>query len=655
MSTHLSVGVIGHVDHGKTSLVKALSGIDTDRLKEEKERGMSIVLGFAHLEIGDAVIDLIDAPGHENFVRTMIAGATGIEAVLLVVDVREGVKPQTREHLAITELIGIRRGVVALTKCDLASASERAAALKHLRTLLKGSYLAYAPIVFTSAETGEGLEELKHTLRSLCAPQTTAVDDASFYLPIDRVFSIPGRGTVVTGTLRRGSLRVGDEVELMPAGMRVTVRQLQFHGKPVEIAFPGQRVGVNLRQLKLQEVERGDALASMGLIQTSALLDAQLTLLNSQDKALCDGQTYRLLFGTTEVGARLRLLSHSALEPGQSGIVQLQTVRPVAAIAGEPFILRRESPPETVGGGRLLNPAAMRHRRSDAQALARLQALAQGSEEQRLVERLKAAGYGGTSIRALAAALGATEAQVKAQLTEEIATPIDETHVLYRPFLDALADQVFAALIKFHRQHPTRAGAQLSVCRAAVPRSVSEGVFRMAVRRLCSSKRAELHGGLICSYGYDPFSALDEDERRTAVLMESSVRQGGMTPPDVEDLVHGKEGNLALLHLLVERGDLVLLPAEQAGRKIVFHCDAIKEAGRRMCQAFPPPRQFTVSELRGLLGSTRKFTVPLLEYFDSAGYTRRYGDKRVVAGDKILNRSRAEQGRGGNVEVEQRR
>jgi selenocysteine-specific elongation factor len=430
MNAHLALGVIGHVDHGKTSLVKALSGIDTDRLKEEKERGMSIVLGFAHLDFGNGMIDLIDVPGHENFVRTMVAGATGIDAALLVVDVREGVKPQTAEHLAITELIGVQCGVIAITKCDLATGPERAAALSRLRSLLKGTYLEFAPSVFTSAATGEGMEELKHALKALIKQRMTPPAAAQFHLPIDRSFSIAGRGTVVTGTLRLGCIRAGDEVELMPGGMRTTVRQLEFHNRSVETAWPGQRVGVNLRHVKPQHIGRGDALASVGLLRASMLFDAELTLLKNQTSALKDGQTVRLLFGTTDVAARLRLLTGAALEPGRSGIAQLYAMRAVAAVAGEPFIIRSDSPPMTIGGGRFLDPVAARHRRSDPEVLPRLRILAHGSADETLTERLKGAGYAGIALSALAAILGVSEAQLHARLTDNIAAMIDETHVL---------------------------------------------------------------------------------------------------------------------------------------------------------------------------------------------------------------------------------
>lgn len=628
---HMSLGVIGHVDHGKTSLVRALTGIDTDRLKEEKERGMSIVLGFACIESAQGVIDLIDVPGHENFVHTMIAGATGIDAALLTVDVHEGVKPQTAEHLAITQLIGIRRGVIAITKCDTADDATRAQAVARLRSLLRGSYLDGAPVVFTSARSGEGLAELRSELLHLLAARAEPPMAAQWYLPVDRAFSMAGCGTVVTGTLRMGSLQVGDEVEILPGSRRATVRQLQFHRQSVERLLPGQRAGVNLRGLRLEEVSRGDTLAAPGLLRAATLLDVHLSLLPGCDKPLRDGQAVRLLFAASEVPAQVRLLCGLELAPGDSGIAQLRTMREVAASIGEPFILRNEAPPQTIGGGRFLDPVAPRHRRSDQTALARLHVLAQGSHEEVARERLKAAGYAGIALADLAAACGLSYTQLSAVLNAVTIFMIDDRKAIYRPFLDALGDMICAALRRFHEQYPARFGATLAHCRSVLPRTVSEQLFRLVVDRLSAAKRIEARDGLLRMFGYDPFAALDEADRQWLALAEQRVRQGGLAPPDLDELLDGRQRHEALLRLLVDAGRLLMLPAEDGRRRLVFHRETVAEAKRRMCEAFPPPGAFTVSDARRALGSTRKYIVPLMEYFDGIGYTRRHGDRHAVA------------------------
>lgn len=630
LKPQLSLGVIGHVDHGKTSLVKALSGIDTDRLREEKERGMSIVLGFAYLDLDEGVIDLIDVPGHENFIRTMISGATGIDAALLVVDANEGIKPQTIEHLAITELVGVRRGLVAVTKCDLASTEARAVVLTRLRSLLKGTCLEFAPRIFTSVRTGEGLEELRRALKNMLGQRTSILPTGQFWLAIDRAFSIAGHGTVVTGTVRLGRLNVGDEVEIMPQGRRAIIRQIEVHGIQVEQAQPGQRAGINLRHVKAHEIERGDALASIGLLRASPLLDAQITLLKSVEKPLHSGQTLRLLFGTTDVSVRIRLLSGASVNGGDTGVVQFLARRPVSAVASEPFILRRDSPPMTIGGGRFLDPVPVRHRRSDSDAVARLHVLAAGSGDEVLTERLKAAGFGGMPLAALAAALGRPESHIADAAAAGSAIIVHDKTVLYKPFLDALGDMLLAALEKFHRHYPMRHGAPLSYCRASLPQTVSESSFKFVLQELCTARCIELGRGLARVSGYDPLAALSDEDRRLAVSIETSFRQGGVTPPDVIEVVKGDTRREGIFYLLVERGNLLHIQGEQPGRKIAFHSDVVRQVDRCLEETYPPPAQFTVSEVRALLGSTRKFTVPLLEHFDVAGYTRRRGDKRMV-------------------------
>lgn len=648
MSAHVSLGVIGHVDHGKTSLVKALTGTDTDRLKEEKARGMSIVLGFAHLAFDEGIVDLIDVPGHENFIRTMIAGATGIDAALLVLDAREGVKPQTIEHLAITELIGIRRGVVAISKCDLISQAERQACLQQLRRLLKASYLEFSPVVFTSTETGEGIDALRLALRGLLGRQAGSEAGGGFYLPIDRVFSIAGHGTVVTGTVRQGRIAVGDDVELMPGGKSATVRQLEFHGESVDTVYAGQRAGVNLRNVGLSELRRGDALASPGLLTPSTLLDVRISLPVQQERPLRDGQGVRLLFGTSDVLAAVRLLSGDCIEPGRAGLAQLRTVQPVATVQGEPFILRSDSPSLTIGGGRILDPSPARHKRSDAAVLARLNVLSSGSNAQILLEQLKSAGHGGIALDTLAAKSGQAESLLSGILASSPFARIIERRVFYQPALAALAERLVGVLRQFHREHPTRLGAPLSLCRASLPAGVDESSFRYVLRDLTKKKEIAVHNGLASIVGFDPIALLDDEHRALATDIEERFRQGGATPPDLADVVQGDPRQERLFRLLIEQGRLLMLTGQQASQKIVFHRDVIRHISARMRQAFPPPTSFTVSDFRASLGTTRKFAVPLLEHFDRIATTRRRGDARVLlAADSSMECGMQEHGRQG--------
>ncbi|NEX64590.1 selenocysteine-specific translation elongation factor [Noviherbaspirillum galbum] len=624
---HLSLGVLGHVDHGKTSLVKALTGTDTDRLEEEKRRGMSIVLGFAYLSLASAIIDIIDVPGHEQFVRTMVAGATGIDAALLVVDAREGIKPQTMEHLAIAGLVGVRRGVVAVTKADLADDAQRRTLPQRLRPFLAGGPLASAPVVFTSTVTGEGLDALRAALEGLAGEQPRPAPGPNFTLPVDRVFALPGHGTVVTGTLRGGCVRSGDHVAVSPGGARAVIRQLQVHNQVVEEAWPGQRVGINLRQLGAGDLHRGDLLAPPGLVRVTSLIDAELRLLPEhleQAGRLADGQRLRLLFGTTDVSARVRLLD---TRPETTGLlVQLRTERPVAAMPGDAFILRRDSPPQTLGGGRFLDTAAPRHRAGDDAVLGRLRILASGDWRQVMAERLRAAGPAGLPLQELARSLGCHAEDVR-RAADGFAL-CDGKVLLLHDHATAIQESLLGALGRFHREQPLRSGAPLSYCRSSLPAALADTMFRKILSLMHASGRVVCQQGTVRLAGHDPLAGMEARERAEAEALERRVLEGGMTPPDLP--CAGQRGE-ALLRLLAEHGRLVLLPGQLAGQRIVFHREAIAEAERKLREAFPAPARFTVSQAREVLGSSRKFVVPLLEHFDARGRTRRHGDNRVMA------------------------
>jgi selenocysteine-specific elongation factor len=620
---HATVGVIGHVNHGKTTLVRALTGTDTDRLPEEKRRGMSIVLGFAWLPLGEDGIDVIDVPGHEQFIRTMVSGATGVDATLLVVDAREGVKPQTVEHVAIADLLGVRRGIVAITKAELADPARRTAAAREVRALLRGTHLEFAPVVFTSAATGEGLEILhRHLAELLADPAERMVAGSHFWLPLDRVFTIAGHGTVVTGTLRGRPLCVGDAVCCWARGAVGSVRQLQVHNQLVDVALPGQRVGVNLRHLHAQDLSRGDVLAPPGQLRPSQLVDVALRLPAPANAAELDGRRVRLLIGTTDVAAVVRVLA-----PGSAGgaaLAQLRCAKPLVAVAGERFVLRRESPEATLGGGSVLDPAPARHARADLAAVQRLRLLAGGDASQLLVDRLRRAGPQGIAQAELALQSRMAAAELAAALQglaivqEQRVWSIDVARELQARLLDALA--------RWHARQPWRMAAPLSVCREVLPPGTSESLYRHLLDELVREQHIQLHQGTVRLAAHDPVQALDAASRDELLGLAAMLRDGGMTPPDAPP---PDDARRRLLELLVDRGDVLLLPGQPTTQRIAFHRDALRDACDRLAAAFPPPDCFTVSQARELLGSTRKFTVPLLQHLHATGQTRRTGDRHM--------------------------
>lgn len=624
---HLALGVIGHVDHGKTSLVKAISGMETDRLEEERRRGMSIVLGFAWMAFEEGIVDIIDVPGHEQFVRTMVAGATGIAAVLLVVDAREGIMPQTVEHVAITGLLGVRQGLIAVTKSDLIATDERKALLDRLRAFLGGSHLEGAPVVFTSARTGEGVQAIGAALRCLLKAQTgPAALLQRCYLPIDRVFSLRGSGTVVTGTLRGGRLAVGDELELLPSRLRTSVRQLQCHNQSVDTALPGQRVGVNLRQLETGDISRGDVLAPAGLLRASCLLDVEIRLAPGAPRRLSDGQAVRLLIGASDVAATVRMLRPVAGGADRGGVAQLRTRRPVVAAVHEPFILRSDTPAATLAGGRVLEPAATWLRRSDHAGLERLDVIAGGSSEDILVERLRTAGPRSMLLSEIAGALAGVGGNLK---TLPAIRLVDERLAVYQPLLAELASRLGMALEGYHAQSPWRAGAPLSWCRVQLPPEMAPAVFRTLVQDMAAAGRVAIVDGLARLPSHDPLAALPPADRRLAMEIEARLRDGGVAPPDVAELAKGCRP-AALLRMLVDLRRCVLLEGQVAGQRIAFHRDAVRWAREHLVAAYPPPAPFTVSDARQAWRTSRKFAVPLLAQFDKLGYTRREGDLRIM-------------------------
>ncbi|WP_236728696.1 selenocysteine-specific translation elongation factor [Methylobacterium sp. WSM2598] len=618
----LVVGVIGHVDHGKTALVRALTGTDTDRLKEERERGVSIVPGFALLRVPGGEIDLVDLPGHERFVRAMIAGATGLRAILLAVDAREGIKPQTLEHLAIARLIGVDRGVVALTKCDLVTDSEAAARAAEVGALAAASGLAVR-IVRTSVLREEGLADLAGHLADLLGEVPPSPDDGCPVLPIDRVFPRAGFGAVVTGTLRRGRLALGDAVAVAPEGIEGAVRALQSHGRPVQAAEPGRRVAVALRGIDLAQLRRGQVLAPPGYLVPSRWLDVSLTLLREAPVPLAGGARLRLLAGTADVPVRLRLLDRDALDPGETAPAQLHAEEAVALPAREPFLLRSDAPPLTLGGGVVLDPASRRRRRRDAAGLAELRRLAEGRPAEILRARLAAAGRAGATLADLSRLVGIAPERVRRHLVGLGAEAIGE-RVLGAEVRDALRSEALAALDAHHRAHPLEHG--ISHARLATALRTGEAVAAAILRDLVAAGRAVRDRDLVRAAAFDP----QRQEPALVRGLAESFRRAGLTPPDEAEAAGRDPRRREALNHLVRSGTLIRAADRVQRRTILFHREAVEAAKQALARAFAGQDGFLAREAGALLGISRKFSIPLLEHLDAVRFTRRLGDRRVL-------------------------
>ena len=626
---HITVGVAGHVDHGKTALVRALTGIETDRLPEEQARGMSIALGFAHLTLPGGEVDLIDVPGHERFIQTMISGATGIGAALLVIAANERVKPQTVEHLALMGLLGVKRGIVAVTKADLApDEDEREQITGETRAFLAETFLSDAPVLFTSSVTGEGLADLRAALVGLLASATPSAERSYFYLPVDRVFTMTGHGTVATGTLRRGPIRLGQTVEIWPSGGRAEVRGLEVHGQSVETASPGWRTAVNLRGVKKDDLGRGNAMATPGVLRLTRLLDAELTLLPTADKPLKRGQTVFLYYGTAELMARVYPLGQDTMTPGETALVQFRLAEDAVVPAREPFIVRSYSPIETIGGGVILDPYPQKHTRADEDVLQRIRTLSSGTDAEKLTAKLAEAGAGGRDLRELALDLGLPPGPLP--LGGFIAC---DAHLALHPdVFGALQIQAREAVHRSHEAHPTRRGMPLEELRRALPKSLKPAAFHKLLETLAEAGQVETNAGLAREPGYSPEAALSPVEREIAREIEAQFRSGGLKPPGLDEVLKKDRRRKTLYHFLVESGALVPATERTSNRTVVFHREALAEAERRLQDVLAEGEGRSVSELNALLGTTRKFSIPLLEHLDSQGVTRRDGDLRYWNG-----------------------
>lgn len=630
---YLVIGTAGHVDHGKTTLIKRLTGIDTDRLREEKERGISIELGFAYLDLPDGRrAGIVDVPGHERFVKHMLAGIGGIDLVLLVIAADEGVMPQTREHLDIIQLLGIQRGIVVLNKIDLVEAEWLELVEEELHEFLAGTVLAAAPVCKVSAVTGAGIPELLATIavRTADVPERPTTGPAR--LPIDRVFSVVGFGTVVTGTLASGSLRVGDAVEVLPAGRAARVRSLQVHKQKVPEAGAGQRVAVNLAGLDVEDVNRGDVLATPGSFRSTRRLDVKLFLLDGAPRALKNRARIRLHLGAAEILSRVLLLDRDELEPGGNCFAQLLLEADTAAGRGDRFVIRSYSPMHTIGGGHVVDANPPRHKRFQAEVLKKLDTLEKGSPAEMVAEALRGSGVP-VGANDLAAAAGLDPETTAAACAELAAAGTavrlaGGEHLAHADNYARWRQTVVDALREYHRRYPLREGYPKEELRSRSFTGFSTGKFQELLQTLAAEGVVTLYAQ---SLALSEFSDGEPPEgaRKLLERMEEAFRRGGTQPPTAaqvfEQVGLSEAEGQEYLHHLIRRGVLVRVDDEWC-----FHADAVAEARRRLESHLREHGELSVGEARDLLRSSRKYVLPLLEYFDRVRFTRRVGDLRVL-------------------------
>ncbi len=630
------LGTAGHIDHGKTTLVKALTGIDTDRLKEEKKRGITIELGFAHLTLPSGVrLGIVDVPGHERFIKNMVAGASGIDLVALVIAADEGIMPQTREHLEICELLGVKSGIVVLTKKDLVDEEWLQLVKEDVLQGLKGTFLEQAPVVTVSAVTGEGLEELVEVLDNLVAHIPDRSAEGPFRLPVDRVFTIKGFGTVVTGTALSGRLKVGEEVVIYPQGLSSRVRRIQVHGQDRDFAEAGLRTALNLQGIEKEDVERGHVVAHPGVLQPSYILDLDLRYLSSAPRPLLHNTRVRFHIGTSEILGRIFLIGRERVDPGSRALVQIRLEEPVVCWRGDHFVIRSYSPMVTIGGGVVLDPLARRRKRSQRHQLEELKLLRDGTPQEVVFYHVKRAGILGITEEKLALRVSLFGEALKKVLQElasqgKIRQIYGEGRKIYicGELYARLKEEILERLARFHQKIPLRPGLSKEDLRHRLPSGLDVRVFETMLKELEQEGKIAREKELIRLATHRIVLADELEELKKNI--EEAFRQEGFQPRDKDEILSQFRENpdltVEIYHLLLKEG--LLIPVKE---NLVYHVEVIEEIKQRLREFFREHKELAVGDFRKLLsGASRKYLIPLLEYLDRERFTMRLGDKRIL-------------------------
>ena len=632
---HVVIGTAGHIDHGKTSLVKALTGTDTDRLKEEKERGITIELGFAELILDNVYAGIVDVPGHERFVKNMLAGVGGIDLVMLIVAADEGVMPQTREHLSICRLLGIKSGLIVLTKTDLVEPEWVELVTDDIQDFVKDTFLEEKPIVPVSAHTGDGLENLKKILNEIADQTPTKSETGIFRIPIDRVFTMRGFGVVITGTLFSGSVAVGEQVEVYPKALQARVRGLQVHGESVGKSTAGLRTAVNLQGLERAEVFRGDIIGHRGELKTTYMLDVHLEHLADAPRPLKTRNRIRFHAGTAEIMGRISLIGRDALEPGDSSFAQIRLEEPIVVLPRDRFVIRSYSPIITIGGGEILDIMPRKHRRLRSSSLEHLKSLHQGDETERLLILLRDSRLNGVELADLTGRLTLKPSDIQKTIQElssqrEVQI-IDQTNFfsMTTAHFNTAQKNILSFLCEYHAENPFRTGAPREEVRGKAG-EINEKIFAAALKHLSESNEIVENGAILrlASHSVE----IDEKLGEVKTKLESAYKNAHFQPPSVEDAFSQTGGkgnsNRNALQILIDEGALLRLKDN-----IIYHRHALSEAENLLREHLSQNNEITAAEFRDLLGITRKHAIPLLEYFDTARITLRVEDKRVLRPD----------------------
>lgn len=625
---NIIIGTAGHVDHGKTALIKALTGIETDRIKEEKKRGITIELGFAYLDLPDGEkAGIIDVPGHEKFVKNMLAGAGGIDLALLVIAADEGFMPQTREHLGILSLLNIPEGIIVITKKDMVDEDWLEVVCEDIRNEVKGTFLENAQMIAVSSYTGEGIEELRQAIFQLIDQKTQIKNlDIPFRIPIDRIFSVEGFGTVITGTLIEGKMKVGDPVTIYPSRLESRIRNLQVHSHDVEEAYAGQRVAVNLAGLKKTDLNKGDVVAAPNSMHTTMMIDIKLTVLKDCEREILNATRLHLYHGARDVLCKIVLLDRDSISAGESCYAQLRLEEEIAVKTGDRFVLRFYSPLETIGGGVVLDSNPFKHKRNDPQVLESLNIKENGSDKEKISAALKDYSSRFETLDFLQVQTAIPKEQFDQQIQklikDKIAFRISDNVVIHVDYLNHLKDVAVKMLTAYHAENPLRDGMNRDEFRGKFIKYEDMAVVDKITDSLVNRKVLKIVNGCVALYDFE--AQTDNNQE----LIEKAFYEGGFSPesPDQIAARFPKIKNFkAVLEALVNSGKLV-----RVEDKILLHVDYYNKALEMAKEHIAKNGQITLAEMRDLMGASRKFAVAVLEYWDRRNITKKVGDARVL-------------------------
>jgi len=628
------LGTAGHIDHGKTTLIKTLTGVDLDRLKEEKERGITIQLGFTSLSLPSGQrLGIVDVPGHEKFVRNMVAGVGGIDIVLFTIAADEGIMPQTREHLDICQLLKIKRGVIAVTKTDLVDEELLQMVEDEIKEFTQGSFLENAPLISLSSVTGHGVSSLLTALDTIVQEVEERTSKGIFKLPIDRIFSMKGFGTVVTGTLISGTISIGDSVEILPEKKEAKIRGIQVYNQQVKKASAGLRTAINLQGVDKDSLERGSVLVPPKTLKSTSRIDVKLEHVPSSPKSLKNRSRIRFHSGTSEVLAQLILLDQEELPPGGSSLAQLKLEKPTVVLPRDRFVIRSYSPIFTIGGGEILDAHPRKHKRLASETIAQLNAIQEGSEKENIHLFVSDSGWAGLDLSQLLPRIGNEPSQLSLLLSELIKEKklilIDkETQkVIASRKYEELKSLLLEEMRKYHERFPLKKGMLKEELKSKLPQFIDPRLFNYLLTDLLNSSLITIEKEKLWLHEHKPL--LKDAQRELKDKIEKIYRKGGLTPPSLKELVEQLSSNeketRSILDLLTSDGIVV-----KVKENLWFHREALDTLKQNLIAFLKRNGEITTSQFKDLTQASRKYTIPLMEYFDQSKITIRVGEKRIL-------------------------